>query len=65
MVTARFKDARAIGVPLQLGFGRMGCAVDFDDQLRVDAAQIDHKAADRPLPTELPARELSVAQALP
>lgn len=55
-------------MPVAGGVGerlRMLPAVDLDDQLRVEADEIDDEAIERHLPFEFQAFELAVAQRLP
>jgi len=57
-------DERSAPVVIDDGLGMLP-AVQFDDQLGVDAAEVGDVAADGILPSPLPAAEPAVAQGLP
>ena len=63
---SRTSPTRACGVHLRRAhLSRVGCAVDLDDELRVEADEIDDILIDRPLPAEFPSGESAIAQRLP
>src|SRR5215208_4544043 len=62
---APLQHARAVCICGELTFSRVGCAVDLDDELRVEADEIDDILIDRPLPAEFPSGESAIAQRLP
>ena len=61
MITRRFQKRGPVGVRVHI----MLAAVQFDDQLGLDAEEIHHIAADRRLAAELGGFELAVAQRVP
>jgi hypothetical protein len=62
-VTHRFQRRSSVAVPFSLLV--MLTAVDFDDELRLGADEIDDVSVDRDLPLEFPTGEAAVTQAKP
>lgn len=52
----------ALRIARQLGIGGMRCAVEFDDESLLAAAKIRETGADRLLPHEFRAGQLTVAE---